>query len=221
MAIRNPKVISGLRAGRTEPERDGGPKTLHQIAQEANEVLGRKSFVREDGETVFQSAFTAHRVQITAPNDMLDPSTGTIVRGRPVVLRFEQGIARTTDPEIIHKVKGCDQQEMRTVEGPRGSRQYVRVTGCSLGGHGIRKLIHQPHPRYGIGKDFWDADEMLDRAKQKQIADVARVIRDQPEIFDQAMNLLNSDDFVLPEKKQGGPTAKPAPAVDADSGVSP
>jgi hypothetical protein len=221
MAQRNPKVISGMRPGGVQPEPDTGPRTLREIAAEANAVLQRKSFIREDGEVVFQSAFTKHKVQITAPNDMLDPSTGTVVRGRPLVLRFEDNMARTTDPEIIHKIKGCDEVEER--EAPNG-RKLVRVVGCSLGGHGIRKLIHQPHLRYGIGRDIWDADEMLALAKQKQIADVATVLRDQPEIFDAAMKLLEGgDDFPLPEKKRerGVPGAGSGSNVNPDSGVAP
>jgi len=56
------------------------------------------------------SAYRRYRIQVTSPADVLDPATGRIVRGRPIVAQFEDwnywndakdpGVKRLTDEAL-------------------------------------------------------------------------------------------------------------------------
>lgn len=104
------EVVTGLRNTRDDMvERD----RLNQGrgAKSRNDLiygLVRKKFVAEKQaqveaglakpvtpyDVIFQSKYRKHRVQVTSPADRLDPSTGILIRARPIAARFEDGIYR-------------------------------------------------------------------------------------------------------------------------------
>lgn len=111
---RAPDVVSGARGPENFPERreDEAPAALPQIR-------------KKEGERVFQAKYPNLRVQIrTEPDTFVG---GRNYPGRNVAAQFENGVFRTSDPEII-----------RVLEDGRN---------------------------YGIGHDYWDAEEMLAQAK--------------------------------------------------------
>src|SRR5574341_210212 len=46
------------------------------------------------------------------------------------------------------------------------------------------------HPNYGIGRSFWDAQEMVQLAKRRSVEELVRVVRSDPELTDQVLELL-------------------------------
>jgi hypothetical protein len=47
--------------------------------------------------TVYVSRYTSYRVQITAPIDTIDPTTGQREKGRPIVAQFVEGVYRNNN----------------------------------------------------------------------------------------------------------------------------
>jgi hypothetical protein len=95
-----------MRTTETPPE-VGALRTEHQPLPTS--FFGRPA---EEGEVVYHTEHAGLIVQITSPADRFDPSTGSVLRARPVKAVFEpvgdtkMGEYRTRDADIIRELEG-------------------------------------------------------------------------------------------------------------------
>ena len=73
------EVISGARGPRSERKTLGDGSQENPVAQ-------------PPGKVIFQSAYASHRIQVTAPRDVMDQSTGHIFKGKPKTCQFRNNI---------------------------------------------------------------------------------------------------------------------------------
>lgn len=92
-------------------------------------------------------------------------------------LHFAQGVARTTDPEVIHRVEGC------------------KAGSCELHPKGL-----PAHAGFGLGKTIWRADNARAAAAAKQERDDVERFKANPEAAARLLASLESAGFVLPPK---------------------
>ncbi len=100
-----PEIVTGFRS-----PTDRGPAVVQSVAEsELNRKLAAvrsltSGAVAKPGEVVYQSRAYAYRYQLTSIADRLDPATGQLIRARPRVAQFHQGIYRTSDPDDIKRL---------------------------------------------------------------------------------------------------------------------
>lgn len=95
------KVVAGAKGpeNRAQPGPDkGGADNLKE--QLASIAKGPAQIAKKDGERVFHSPFYGYVYQVTAPIEERLPN-GTVLRSRPKKAKFERGVFRTSDAEII------------------------------------------------------------------------------------------------------------------------
>lgn len=129
-----------------------------------------------EGQVEYHSISPALRVQLTSPADTYDPATGIRTTARPKNLKFVENSAITDDPEVIHRVEGCEKV-------------------CKLHRGGIKA-----HPNFGLGKSFWRADHAAAIAREKRVESAARTMRENPEALQRVLKEMGVEDFVLPPR---------------------
>jgi hypothetical protein len=90
-----PNVLEGLRAGRDTPGRvtPGVDRSDPGLYARISALLRGKNLVVDRGEktpwdVVFMSKNSHHMVQVTAPEDVVDPRNGRKIRARPIMVVF-------------------------------------------------------------------------------------------------------------------------------------
>src|SRR5574341_190431 len=96
---------------------------------------------------LYQAAHRNYRIQVTCPEDRLDLRTGHKITARPIAAKFDNymleiRIDREPGRTILHKIEGCPEE-------------------CE--DHDFER-----HPNYGIGRSFWDAQEMVQLASSSR-----------------------------------------------------
>lgn len=135
---RAPEVVTGMTSPVNRSGVDASERAKAQL-QEQIEAAQRTAKPYKSGEAVFQSRFHGYRYQISAPADVYNPATGEVTKGRPKAAQFTQGEFRTSDPEVIARLRRA--------------------------------------PEFGIGRDFWDAEEMRQISLDKSVASLAETVK--------------------------------------------
>lgn len=133
-----PEVITGMSSPVNRSGVDPAERAKAQL-QEQIEAARRIAKPLRSGEVVFQSRFYGYRYQISAPADVYNPATGEVTKGRPKAAQFTQGEFRTSDPEVVARMKRA--------------------------------------PEYGIGRDFWDAEEMRAISLTRSVESLAETVK--------------------------------------------
>jgi len=140
------------------------------------------------GEVEFHGEASRGIFQLTNPLDIKDPLTGVRTSAKPKKLVLEYGRAVTSDVEIIHRVKGC----------PESCGKHLAPNGEPCG----------PHPQYGLGKAFWDAEEASQKGEEKRLSDavnaVAGAIESDPSMAELILARLGAKGFELPPRPKAG-----------------
>ncbi len=117
---RAPKMVSGRRGAKdsedaaqkaqdAESDRQQRILAASLEATEKAKKAAAKVEVDENGQlstpVEFGSRFKEFRVQITSPADTFVPATGQVIKGRPKFAQFHDYSFRTTDAEIVKKLR--------------------------------------------------------------------------------------------------------------------
>lgn len=172
-----PEIVTGHRG----PEVSGVALAIAEALKAEPAPTQRVNSGLPAGAVEFHSVAGSYFLQLTAPADRFDPSTGITHKVRPLSLKFREGRVITRDVEIIHRCKGCP-EECGQHKDPYGNR-------C------------EPHPHYGLGRDFWDASEALAAARDKQIKTAVATVKANPEVLDLLLKELGAEDFDLESHK--------------------
>src|SRR5574341_78182 len=146
-----------------------------------------------EGFVEYQSFTGALFLHLADSHKLRDADTGAEYIRPGIDLRFEMGIARTDDPEIMHRCEGCPPD-------------------CKL--H-ARKL--PAHRGYGVGQLFWRTDVMQDQAKRVALKREAKRIKDDPEYAANVLQALEDAGMLKPPAN----VAENANSMDVESSEVP
>lgn len=104
--LKNPVILNGKRGGR-ESEDKANAQQEQELAQSVSALSSVQKNEEYDGKApvTFTSRWRRHRIQITSPADQFEPSTGKILRGRPVVAQFDNFTFTTSDKMIVNALR--------------------------------------------------------------------------------------------------------------------
>jgi len=146
MSNRQPlEVVDGMR----------GAITLQEPPKSAQPAYPAAQFDLPPGTVEYRSMTGGLWLVLSEAHKLRDPDSGYEHVTPGLSIQFAQGVARTADPEKIHRIEGC-------------------AAKCELHPRGL-----PAHPGFGIGKTLWRADAARALAAQKQEnSDIERLKND-------------------------------------------
>ena len=180
MNARKPlEVVDGIRG--PEDLAMATPSPEHYRADDQiNLITGSQSLSDLPPDTVEYHSLTGGLwLHLSDSHKMRDPDTGYEFTRPGLALKFGQGIARTSDSEVIHRIEGCNAGE------------------CQLHPRGLPQ-----HPGYGIAKTLWRADLARKVAAEKQERDDVERFKANPEAAARLLTNLEAAGFVLQPRQQ-------------------
>jgi hypothetical protein len=175
-----PVITKGYRGmeDRGKAGSDGNPISTHELYKIAPEAGQRATL---DTHITLQSSKSGRIVQLTAPADRVDPSTGTRIKAKPLVLNFASG-------------SGFIRLDLAKEED---RRKWIRIVGSEQAEADFEALglKHKPapedgtdpiekHPRYSLGNPmgFWNVADSRAQALKARRTQILDMIAGDPEM---------------------------------------
>lgn len=197
-----PIVQDGMRAPRAALAAEGIKTGLYARfrARLADKVAEAKERRKSDvWGTVFTSRYSRHRIQLTAPRDII-LQDGTKIQGRPLVAQFVDSTYKLPK-KLECQNPGCDKPN-------HPDEDAIEV---------VKRL--RAHPNYGLGRDFWETADALDEGKLRKMATVAAALESDPDVKNAVLDFITEEEFGEAEKEPvrevGGAASVAAPVKTA------
>lgn len=179
-----PIVQDGMRAPRAALAAEGIKTGLYARfrARLADKVAAAREKRRGDvWGTVFTSRYSRHRIQLTAPRDII-LADGTKIQGRPLVAQFVDSTYKLPK-KLECQNPGCEKPN-------HPDEDAIEV---------VKRL--RAHPNYGLGRDFWETADALDEGKLRKMATVAAALESDPDVKNAVLDFITEEEFGEAEKE--------------------
>ena len=168
------EVIAGPRDPSAMPNpMEPRPNVTHAAMEGLQSVLIKTSAIvgeKRPGERIYHSRISGLRVQLTSPADRID-QFGRVTPSRPIFAQFREGVFR------VHP------------KDPRFNESDLTFDDF------ISRL--ESNPNFGLGRDFWDAEQWAAEAEESQINNIVEQATADPGLRDRLLERL----MALPDKQ--------------------
>lgn len=185
-----PPVVKGARSA--DKTGKDGSHAEQQKAPPAPDFGRPRNRGLESHQHEYHSAAGNLFLQLRNPRTIEDQDGNKTVQ-KGLYLKFRQGRA------VVDSSTEEGAEAVARIEGVEPNKVYPK---------GLK-----PHPQFGLGRDFWRADEASEKARKASveaaIATVKASVAQHPEILDQVLGELGASEFDLEAEVE-----PPAPAPD-------
>lgn len=173
---RGPDVVSGMRGKEANPDLSTAEGPQNVLPSYMRKASSGKTKPKP---VVFQSRYPGHLLSLVRDVEgQVDPATGRTTSTSPIMAKFTQGqYLLDLDPEgAMYK---------------RNKQLYEILTH---------------HPKFGIGGDFWLAEEAVKLAEEARYQDMKKQVQADPELVGRLLHDLKGEEFPLPAGDQATPS---------------